>query len=178
MADRRTFLRGGVSLVAFAALPGVLAGPRASSALQGGVPLLVLVDRGLATSAAVAADAATAGHRVLDFTSDIASLWMSELEPRLRLGPLAMAGHTSAATLFCVELLARDYGARALERIAHPGAAAPALASLLAIPTSAAPLEPFEPVVARGTTAVTWLVATSPASRAPLAPATNFARRS
>ncbi|RPI60912.1 MAG: hypothetical protein EHM50_06570 [Lysobacterales bacterium] len=146
--------------------------------MQGGAPLLVLIDRNLATSAALAAEAVTAGHRVLDFASDVASLWMNELEPRLRAGPLAMIGHTSAATLFCVELLARDYGARALQRIGHPAATAPALAALLATPTSTAPLEPFEPVMARATTAVTWLVATSHGSRAPLAPATHFARRS
>ncbi len=177
MSDRRAFLRGGVSLVALTALPNLLAGPRASSALRGGVPLLVLIDRELPTSAAIASEAVTAGHRVLDFASDLASLWMNELEPRLRAGPLAIAGHTSAATLFCVELLARDYGARALQRIAHPGAT-PALESLLAIQSSAAPLEPFEPAVAPSTTAFTWLVATSLAGRAPLAPASNFARRS
>jgi hypothetical protein len=142
------------------------------------MPLLVLIDRDLATSAAVAAEAVSAGHRVLDFASDPAPSWMNEIEPGLRAGPLAMAGHTSAATLFCLELLAGDYGARALQRIAHPGAAIPALASLLASPTSPAAVEPLGPVVASGTAAVTWLIATSPARRAPLAPATNFARRS
>ena len=47
---------------------------------------------------------------------------MRELEPRLRAGPLTIVGHTSAATLFCLDFLARDYGARTVRRAEHGAA--------------------------------------------------------
>jgi hypothetical protein len=64
---------------------------------------------------------------------------MHELEPRLRSGSVEIFGHTGPATLFCLDLLARDYGASAVR-----------------------PLD-----------ASTWLIATSPTRRAPLAPPTQ-----
>jgi len=120
MADRRAFIQGGVSLVALTALPlpVVLAGsmaPFSADLLR--QPLLVLVDRNLDASATLAVEATAAGHRVFEFRSDVARLWMSEIEPRLRTGPLSVAGHTSAATLFCLETLAQDYGAHAVRRV-------------------------------------------------------------
>jgi hypothetical protein len=80
---------------------------------------LVIVDRNLAASASLAAEAVEAGQAVLEFRSDVAQVWMSEIEPRLRAGPLRFAGHTSAATLFCLELLAQDYGAQVVRRVAE-----------------------------------------------------------
>jgi hypothetical protein len=53
---------------------------------------------------------------LFEFHGDVATLWMSELAPQLRAGTLAAAGHTSAATLFCLDLLARDFGARTVWR--------------------------------------------------------------
>ena len=47
---------------------------------------------------------------------------MREFEPRLRAGPLTIVGHTSAATLFCLDFLARDYGARTVQRAEHGAA--------------------------------------------------------
>jgi len=44
---------------------------------------------------------------------------MHELEPRLRAGLLTIVGHTSAATLFCLDFLAREYGARTVQRAEH-----------------------------------------------------------
>jgi hypothetical protein len=40
----------------------------------------------------------------------------------LRAGPLTIVGHTSAATLFCLDFLARDYGARTVRRPEHDAA--------------------------------------------------------
>ena len=71
---------------------------------------------------------------------DVAALWMNEIEPRLRLGPVAIAGLTGAATLFCLDLLARDYGAHVVQRNAA---------------------EPD---------AVSWMIATHTERKAPLAP--------
>ena len=73
---------------------------------------------------------------MFEFTSDVAEVWMRELEPRLRVARLEILGYTSPATAFCLDLLARDYGA-----------------------------DPAQPLGAS-----TWLIATNPARRAPLAP--------
>jgi len=77
---------------------------------------LALVDRNLPGSAAFAHAARERGMTALEFTGDVGDLWMRELEPRLRSGPVAIAGYTSAATLFCLDFLARDFGARTVQR--------------------------------------------------------------
>jgi hypothetical protein len=77
---------------------------------------IALVDRTLPGSAAFARAVRARGMTALEFTGDVADLWMRELEPRLRGGPVAIAGYTSAATLFCLDLLARDFGARTVQR--------------------------------------------------------------
>jgi hypothetical protein len=119
MIDRRAFLRSSVALGAvFAALPASASSVRAA----GGSPAIVVIDRQLAGAAEFAAAARVRGLQVLEFAGDVAGLWMSELEPRLRAGPAAIAGYTSAATLFCLDFLARDYGARTVERAADGAA--------------------------------------------------------
>lgn len=77
---------------------------------------IALVDRNLPGSGAFAHAARERGMIALEFTGDVADLWMRELEPRLRSGPVAIAGYTSAATLFCLDFLARDFGARTVQR--------------------------------------------------------------
>ena len=77
---------------------------------------IALVDRNLPGSAEFARAARARGMATLEFTGDVADLWMRELEPRLRGGPVAIAGYTSAATLFCLDFLARDFGARTVQR--------------------------------------------------------------
>ena len=76
----------------------------------------MIVDRALPQAAAFAAEANAAGHETHAFERDVGALWMNEIEPRLRAGPVAIAGLTGAATLFCLELLARDYGAELVQR--------------------------------------------------------------
>jgi hypothetical protein len=110
--NRRRFAQSAVLLAGLAISP-------ARAALVGAAsraPTLALVDRNLPGSSAFAAAARARGLTTLEFAGDVAALWMRELEPRLRLGPIAIAGHTSAATLFCLDLLARDFGARTVER--------------------------------------------------------------
>jgi len=41
---------------------------------------------------------------------------MNEIGATLALGPVAIAGLTGAATLFCLDFLARDYGAHVVQR--------------------------------------------------------------
>ena len=115
MVDRRVFLQG--SIGGAAALIGIARGSAAS--LSNRPPAaadVVIVDRGLLGGSAFAADARARGLVPLEFSSDAGGVWMRELEPRLRSGPTTIDGYTSAATLFCLELLARDYGARVVRR--------------------------------------------------------------
>jgi hypothetical protein len=141
MFNRRSFVAGSAALTALATVPFArsrAAGPRAErvpSAAQ-----LVIVDRALPEAAPFAAEAIAAGHDTRLFDRDVGALWMNEIEPRLRLGPVAIAGLTGAATLFCLDFLARDYGAHVVQRNAA---------------------EPD---------AVSWMIATHPERRAPLAP--------
>jgi hypothetical protein len=138
VVDRRSFLR--TSLV----LPAALIAPPAHSALfewpsSVGVSL-ALVDRGLEGSEALTARAGARGLRALSFAGDVAGLWMSELEPCFRSGPTVIEGYTSPATLFCLDLLARDYGARTVRRHDVGSAVAWVLSSS---PPRRAPLAPL-----------------------------------
>ena len=123
MVDRRAFLAGSVfaaATVATWSARGAAIAPKAATAA--GSPSIALVDRSLAGGDRVAADARARGLGVVEFSCDVAGVWMHELEPRLRAGPLTIVGHTSAATLFCLDFLARDYGARTVQRAEHGAA--------------------------------------------------------
>jgi len=123
MVDRRSFI---TSTVAFAAAVAVrngasartLAVTPADTRLAATESGIALVDRSLGGSAAFAAAARARGLVTLEFTSDVARLWMHELDPRLRAEPTTIAGYTSAATWFCLDLLARDFGARTVQHTA------------------------------------------------------------
>ena len=119
MVDRRAFLTGSVfAAVTVATWParGAASAP-AWTAVE--VPSVVLIDRCVDGGDVLAAGARAQGLCVLEFSCDVAGVWMHELEPRLRAGPLTIVGHTSAATLFCLDFLARDYGARTVQRAEH-----------------------------------------------------------
>lgn len=113
--DRRVFLQGSIGVAA-----ALIDTARASAASLAGpppaVPDVVIVDRSLFGAGAFAANARARGLAPLEFSSDAGRVWMRALEPRLRFAPTTIEGYSSAATLFCLELLARDYGARVLRR--------------------------------------------------------------
>ena len=121
MVDRRSFI---TSTIAFATAVAVgndaqarsIAATPAETRLAPTESGVALVDRSLGGSAAFAVAARARGLGILEFTGDVAAVWMRELEPRLRAGPVAIAGYTSAATWFCLDLLARDFGARTVQR--------------------------------------------------------------
>jgi len=116
MLDRRVFIYGAAGVAAaFAGVPPG-AGARPAAGSFRAAPDLVLVDRHLEGSGSFAATARARGIALHEFSSDVAAVWMRELEPRLRAGAVAIEGYTSAATLFCLELLARDYGACVVRR--------------------------------------------------------------
>jgi len=122
MVDRRSFVAGSAALAALTAVP--LVRSRAASSRTEWVPggaQLVIVDRALPDAAVFVTDAIAAGHDTRLFDRDVGTLWMNEIEPRLRAGPVAIAGLTGAATLFCLDFLARDYGAHVVQRTAAAG---------------------------------------------------------
>jgi hypothetical protein len=120
MIDRRVFIYGAAGVAAaFVGVPPS-AGARPAAGPSGVAPDVILVDRHLEGSGSFAAAARVRGIALHEFASDVAGVWMREIEPRLRTGSVAIEGYTSAATLFCLELLARDYGARVVRRDDSP----------------------------------------------------------
>ena len=121
MVTRRQFVASGLATAALAAHP------RPAGAMLSGahIPLFrVLVDRTLAQSASFAAAAARLGAAVRTFDADIGRVWMDEIAPRWRERRgegmrSAIAGLTAGATLFCLEILARDYGLHPVYRARH-----------------------------------------------------------
>jgi hypothetical protein len=115
MVDRRVFMRSGLVLAA-----GALGAPRATlgttASRSASIPDIALIDRRLAASDAFSAKLRSRGVTAVEFSSDAAGVWMREIEPRLRARPVTVEGLTGAATLFCLEFLARDYGARVVQR--------------------------------------------------------------
>jgi hypothetical protein len=95
------------------AVPGV-----ALEVLDGAA--VALVDRSLDGAARFAADAR--GVRTLEFARDAAAFGCARSSHAA--GPVAIAARTSAATAFCIELLARDYGARIVQRVEQSEAVA------------------------------------------------------
>jgi hypothetical protein len=139
MLDRRMFFQGAAA--AIAALAGVSSGaaPRRAARPSAGACDVALVDRNLDGSVSFAATARARGIALYEFSSDAGGPWMRELEPRLRAGSVAIEGFTSVATLFCLELLACDYGARVVRRSDTPDGVIWTLSSK---PIRRAPLAP------------------------------------
>ena len=127
MIDRRAFVRRGV---AFAVAGAAWRWPVAAGAAPlSEVPGVAVVDRGLPGWEPFTAAARARGIRVVEFSGDAASVWMREVEPRLRAGAVVIEAYTSAATEFCLDFLARDYGARTVHRAETDAAVAWVLSS-------------------------------------------------
>ena len=139
MIDRRVFIHGAAGAAAFVGVPRA-SGARPATAAFGATLDVVLVDRHLDGSRSFAAEVRARGITPYEFSSDAAGVWMRELEPRLRTRPVAIEGYTSAATLFCLQLLARDYGARVVQRRNTPAGVVWIMSSS---PMQRAPLAPL-----------------------------------
>ena len=112
MASRREVIGAGL----LAAAPFAAA---AVPAWAGGAePALwrAIHDQRFAAARAFAAKARGRGWMVRAIAGDVTDLWFDELAPRWKEGPAAIAGVTTAASLFCLDLLARDAGMRTLAR--------------------------------------------------------------
>src|SRR5690349_17918462 len=107
MANRRDVLRGGVALATLTANPFDAILARADAGLDrtrmAAREVQVVVDRSFREAERFAHEAAALGLDVATFDRDVAPVWMNALEPRLRAGPLAIAGLTAPGTAFCLE---------------------------------------------------------------------------
>jgi hypothetical protein len=168
MASRRDIVRGGVALAALAVAPfgATLAGTateaRRTRATRNAD--LVIVDRAFREAERFALEAAALGLDVQTFDGDVARVWMDTLEPRLRAGPLAVAGLTAPGTAFCLETLARGYGATPRTRHEHARGSVARFEPLLAAAARTdAALPPYAHVARADGAApafLTWLIAT------------------
>jgi uncharacterized protein YcsI (UPF0317 family) len=116
MANRREFLQGSAVLSVLAMFPA-----RAlldASAMAS--PYKVLVDPRHGASVAFGAAMAERGVAVHHLNKgDVTSLWRNELAAVWRERPVALAGVTDVAPLFCLEQLGRQYGLRVVHREAQ-----------------------------------------------------------
>ena len=125
MLSRRQFIQRGIAASALAACPpaaGALAALDANRGEHRREPhpfFKVLFDRNSAEGTAFGAEAARRGAAVCAVGADLGGVWLHDIEPRWKRGPAAIAGLTSGPHLFCLELLARDYGLAVVYRVRH-----------------------------------------------------------
>ncbi len=136
MVHRRTVLRLGVSGVA-GALLGVSANALVVIAPDAKRPSLfetptrfrtptrltrfsrAIFDGGSAEGLAFALEMRSISVATSEARADLAQLWYSDLQARLRQSPEPIAGLTDRGTLFCLEELARSVGMKVRYRVEH-----------------------------------------------------------
>lgn len=109
-------MKGGIAVAALAAVEP-LAWPGGMDEAR--LPRFAVYDRGRVDGTEFGTEAGRRGVPVHALDSDPGGPWMRTIEPRLRRGPVALAGLTPGPALFCIEFLARDYGLRPVYRIEH-----------------------------------------------------------
>ena len=120
MASRRTFLKAGLSATA----AGLLARPIFAGIAEPHYYKAIFDER-FEVARAFAAGAAERGIPAAAIHGDITRLFFDDLDLRWRQGPVWLAGYTLPASLFCLDLLARDRGMRVVHR-AQPDGDSPA----------------------------------------------------
>ena len=149
MSDRRQFMRQAVmtsifavsSKGAYATLAALDRGPVTQGSC-GDEPyqfFRVLYDNTSAEGSAFGAEAAARGAEARGIGMDLGSIWLHEIEPRWKHGPAAIAGLTTGPHLFCLELLARDYGMKVVCRARHARSAEPYWARAAAVTAMTCP---------------------------------------
>jgi len=135
-SSRRSFLARGIAVSTIAAAPLTMLdrdaraesvrpmvardpSRNATPTAHTGLPTMVIFEREAAAGPAFAAAATGLGAEVTAIGNDPGRAWRDLLEPQLRQGAVAIAGLTTGAPLFCLDLLARDYGLRPVFRIEH-----------------------------------------------------------
>ena len=77
---------------------------------------------------AFAAGAARRGIATVAIRGDVTRLFFDDLDLRWKQGPVRLAGYTTPASLFCLELLARDRGMR----VVHSASSGPLVSWIIA----------------------------------------------
>lgn len=149
LANRRTFLKAGLGVCAAGAMSAP-ASARARSYYK------VVFDERFEDPRAFAAGAKQRRIPAAAIRGDVTSLFFDDLDLRWKQGPLYLAGFTTPASLFCLDLLARDRGMRVSHSVAKPG-----VESALAVLDRALPLRATStPLLSDGPSVlVFWIIA-------------------
>lgn len=120
---RREFIAIGATALTAAGVAGTaFATTFSTSEQQLVLPFKVIFDERFAESRLFAQQAANTGVMTAGIRGDVSALWFSELRPRLNKGAVAIAGMTTASSLFCLEQLASNYWMKVQARTEHPQA--------------------------------------------------------
>jgi len=115
MASRREFLEVGLGACAAGAMIGPLLGK------DGVVPYYkAIFDERFEGPCAFGAGAAERGIATAAIRGDITRLFFDDLDLRWKQSPVLLAGYTTPASLFCLDLLARDRGMRIRHSVTTP----------------------------------------------------------
>lgn len=122
MASRRTFLKAGLSACAAGAIvPAAAQAVLGSGQSDSASYYKAVFDERFDAARAFAEDAAARGIAPAPIRGDVTRLFYDDLDLRWKQGPVALAGYTTPAALFCLDLLARDRGMRVSQREPQPG---------------------------------------------------------
>lgn len=120
MPSRREFIQTGLAASALAAFPLTALPTLADTTNEEPYPLFkVVFDQTLPAGEAFGAEATRRGAPATAVGGNAGGVWMNEIEPRWKRGPAVLAGLTDRSSLFCFELLARDYGMAVVYRAEH-----------------------------------------------------------
>jgi hypothetical protein len=114
-ANRRTFLKCGIGASAASAMIH-------RTSLEGAAVRYykVVFDERFDAPRAFAAEVAARGIPTGAISGDITNLFFDDLDLRWKQGPVSLAGFTTPASLFCLDLLARDRGMRLTHCVTNP----------------------------------------------------------
>lgn len=151
MASRRRFLEVGLGACA----AGAVIRP-----LLGQAPVVpyhkAVFDERFEPACAFGAGAAERGIPTAAIRGDITRLFFDDLDLRWRRGPILFAGYTTPASLFCLDLLARDRGMRIRHCVWKPS-----LEVALDVLNGALPRHPTTALVPSSDPLVFWIIAPS-----------------
>lgn len=123
MTNRRQFLGLGIAAAVWPGLAGAaqrVSTPGAPAEEPASLPLYkAIYDEAYAPALAFAAQMRRRGVAVHAIDQDVTSVWFHDLALRWRRDPVAIAGLTAPAALFCLEQLAWDHRMRVVFRATH-----------------------------------------------------------
>lgn len=120
MDNRRTFLKLGLSACA----AGAISLPTSARGIVVPPYYKAVFDERFKDACTFAAAASQRGIPTGAIRGDITNLFYSDLDLRWKQGPVLLTGYTTPASLFCLDLLARDRGMRVSHCVSQPGVAA------------------------------------------------------